>query len=46
MSKYGRIGKYLIWESIDVKLLGVAIDIDLKLDKNVLKLCAAKPAKN
>ena len=40
MNKYGRIGKDLIWESIDVKLLGVAIDIDLKFDKNVLKLCS------
>ena len=33
------IGKGLIWESNDVKLLGVTIDRDLKFDKHVLKLC-------
>ena len=34
------IGKNLIWESSDVKLLGVTIDRDLKFDKHVLKLCS------
>ena len=34
------IGKDLIWESNDVKLLGITIDRDLKLDKHVLKLCS------
>ena len=34
------IGKDLIWESNDVKLLGVTIDSDLKFDKHVLKLCS------
>ena len=33
-------GKELIWESNDVKLLGVTIDRDLKFDKHVLKLCS------
>ena len=37
MSKYREI---LIWESNDVKLLGITIDKDLKLDKHVLKLCS------
>ena len=30
----------LILEGNDVKLLGITIDIDLKLDKHVLKLCS------
>ena len=34
------IGKDLIWESNDVKLLGITIDRDLKFDKHVLKLCS------
>ena len=34
------IGKDLIWESNDVKLLGVTIDRDLKFDNYVLKLCS------
>ena len=34
------IGTDLIWESNDVKLLGVTIDRDLKFDKHVLKLCS------
>ena len=34
------IGKDLIWESNDVKILGITIDRDLKLDKHVLKLCS------
>ena len=34
------IGKDLIWESNDVKLLGVAVDRDLKFYKHVLKLCS------
>ena len=37
MNKYG---KDFIWESNDVKLLGVTIDRDLKFDKHVLKLCS------
>ena len=36
------IQKQLIWESNDVKLLGITIDRDLKFDKHVLKLCAGK----
>ena len=32
------LGKDLIWESNDVKLLGITIDGDLKFDKHVLKL--------
>ena len=34
------IGKDLIWEINDVKILGITIDRDLKLDKHVLKLCS------
>ena len=34
------MGKDLIWESNDVKLLGITIDRDLKLDKLVQKLCS------
>ena len=37
---WASIGKDLIWESNDVKLLGITIDRDLKLDKHVLKLCS------
>ena len=33
------VGKDLIWESNDVKLLGVTIDRDLKFVKHVLKFC-------
>ena len=36
---WANIGKDLIWESNDVKLLGVTIDRDPKFDKHVLKLC-------
>ena len=32
------IGTDLIWESTDVKLLGVTIERELKFDKHVLKL--------
>ena len=35
---WANIGKYLIWESSDVKSLGITIDRDLKFDKHVLKL--------
>ena len=35
---WANIGKDLIWESNDVKLLGITIERDLKFDKNVLKL--------
>ena len=34
------IGKGLIWESNDVKPLGVTNDRDLKFDQHVLKLCS------
>ena len=37
---WANVGKYLIWESNDVKLLGITIDRDLKFDKHVLKLCS------
>ena len=37
---WANIAKYLIWESNNVKLLGVTIDRDLKFDKHVLKLCS------
>ena len=36
---WAHIGKYFIWESNDVKLLGVTIDRDFRFDKHVLKLC-------
>ena len=36
---WASIGKDLIWESNDVKLLGITINRDLKFDKHVLKLC-------
>ena len=36
----GEYRERLIWESNDVKLLGVTIDRDLKFDKHVLKLCS------
>ena len=36
---WANIGKDLIWESNDVKLLGVTIDRDLKFVKHVLKFC-------
>ena len=39
------IRKDLIWESNNVKLLGITIDRDLKLDKHVLKLCIKANAK-
>ena len=34
------VGKDSIWESKDVKLLGITIDRDLKFDKHVLELCS------
>ena len=36
---WANIGKNLIWGSNDVKLLGIAIDRDLKFYKHILKLC-------
>ena len=33
------IWRDLIWESNDVKHIGITIDRDLKFDKHVLKLC-------
>ena len=37
---WATIGKDLIWESNDVKLLGITIARDLKFDKHVLKFCS------
>ena len=37
---WANIGKDLIWESNDIKLLGITIDRNLKFDKHVLKLCS------
>ena len=37
---WANIGKDLIWESNDVKLLGITINRDLNFDKHVLKLCS------
>ena len=37
---WANIGKDLIQESNDVKLLGIIIDRNLKFDKHVLKLCS------
>ena len=37
---WASMGKDLIWESNDVKILGISIDRDLKFEKNVLKLCS------
>ena len=35
----GNTEKHLIWESNNVKFLGITVDRDLKFDKHVLKLC-------
>ena len=37
---WANIGKDLIWESNDLKLLVITTDRDLKFDKHVLKLCS------
>ena len=37
---WAKIGKDKIWESSDVKLLGVTIDNELKFDKHVSKICS------
>ena len=37
---WANIGKDLIWESNDVKPLGITIDRELKFDKHVLNLCS------
>ena len=37
---WASIGKDLVWESNDVKLLGITVDGDLKFVKHVLKLCS------
>ena len=37
---WAHIWRDLTWESIDVKLLEITIDRDLKFDKHVLKLCS------
>ena len=37
---WANVGKDLIWESNDIKPLGVTSDRDLKLDKHVVKLCS------
>ena len=38
---WANIGKDLIWEINDVKLLGVTIDRDHKFDKHILKLSSS-----
>ena len=35
-----KIGSDKIWESSDVKLLGVTIDNELKFDEHVSKICS------
>ena len=37
---WAKIGNDKIWESSDVKLLGVTIDNELKFDKHVSKICS------
>ena len=37
---WANIGRDLIWEINDVKLLGIAIDKDLNFDKYVRKFCS------
>ena len=37
---WANIRKDLIWESSDVKVLGITIDTDPKFDKHILKLCS------
>ena len=37
---WANIGRDLIWESNDVKLLGITIDKDLNFDKYVRKFCS------
>ena len=37
---WANIGKDIIWESNNIKLLGVTIDRDRKFDEHVLKLCS------
>ena len=37
---WAKIGSDKIWESSDVKLLGVTIDKELKFDKHVSKICS------
>ena len=37
---WAKIGNDKIWESADVKLLGVTIDNELKFDKHVSKICS------
>ena len=37
----GKIGqRYIVWESNDVKPLGITLDINLKFDKYVSNVCA------
>ena len=35
---WAQVGEDKIWESADVKLLGVTVDKELKFDKHVLKV--------
>ena len=35
-----QVGGYKIWESVDVKLLSVTIDRELKFDKHVSTICS------
>ena len=37
---WAKIGKNKIWESSDVKLLGVTIDNELKFAEHVSKICS------
>ena len=37
---WAQVGGYKIWESVDVRLLGVTIDKEFKFDKHVSKICS------
>ena len=37
---WAQVGRDKIWESVDVKLLGVTIDRELQFDKHVSKICS------
>ena len=37
---WNQLGGVKIWEYVDVKLLGVTIDWELKFDKHVSKVCS------
>ena len=42
---WAQVGGDKIWESINVKLLGVTIDRELKFDKHVPKICSKSSRK-